>query len=62
MRRRELTATEERVARAVAAGLSTREAAVELSLTTTAIEWHLSRVFRKLGANSRAELPRLLAR
>jgi DNA-binding CsgD family transcriptional regulator len=54
---RPLTAAEERVARLVAAGRSNAEVAAELALTAKAVEWHLSRIYGKLGAPSRAELP-----
>jgi DNA-binding CsgD family transcriptional regulator len=53
---RVLTPTEERVAALVATGLSTAEIASELGLTPKAVEWHVSRLYRKLGARSRAEL------
>jgi DNA-binding NarL/FixJ family response regulator len=53
---RALTATEERVARLVADGLSNPQVAAELGLTLSSVEWHLWRAFRKLGTHSRAEL------
>ena len=55
-----LTPTEERVARLVASGRSDLQTGEELGLPRKAVEWHLSRVFRKLGVASRAELPALL--
>jgi DNA-binding CsgD family transcriptional regulator len=57
-----LTPTEQRVAQLVASGCSTAEVAVELALPAKTVEWHLSRVCRKLGARSRAELSGLLER
>jgi LuxR family transcriptional regulator, maltose regulon positive regulatory protein len=57
---RVLSPTEERVARLVVAGRSNPEVAEELGLSRKTVEWHLSRVYRKLGARSRAELAALL--
>jgi DNA-binding CsgD family transcriptional regulator len=54
-----LTPTEERIAALVAAGRSNPEVAAELGLTRKTVEWHLSRVYRKLGARSRDDLARL---
>jgi DNA-binding NarL/FixJ family response regulator len=51
-----LTPMEEQVARLVATGRSNPEIAEELDLTRKTVEWHLSRIYRKLGAHSRAEL------
>jgi DNA-binding CsgD family transcriptional regulator len=48
------------VAALVARGLGTAEVAYELVLSPKTVEWHL-RVYRKLGARSRAELAGLLA-
>jgi DNA-binding NarL/FixJ family response regulator len=58
----ELTAQEERIARAAGAGSTTREIAAELYLSPKTIEFHLSRAYRKLGVRSRAELATALAR
>ena len=58
----ELTAQEERIARAAGAGATTREIAAELYLSPKTIEFHLSRAYRKLGVRSRAELATALAR
>ncbi|MGZ8515332.1 MAG: response regulator transcription factor, partial [Candidatus Limnocylindrales bacterium] len=49
------------IALQVAAGISNREAAEALFLSPKTIEFHLTRVYRKLDVNSRAELIRLLA-
>jgi DNA-binding CsgD family transcriptional regulator len=57
----ELTPHELRVALAVAGGRSNPEVAAELYVTRKTVEYHLTRVFRKLGVASRAELVRLLA-
>jgi DNA-binding CsgD family transcriptional regulator len=57
----ELTAAEDRVARLVAAGLSNKEAAAELFLAVSTVEATLTRVYRKLGVDSRSRLAHALA-
>lgn len=57
----ELTAQEIRVARAVARGATNREVAAELFLSPKTIEFHLGRVYRKLGIHSRTELAAMVA-
>jgi len=57
----ELTAQEARVALAVARGATNREVAAELFLSPKTIEFHLGRVYRKLGIHSRTELAALAA-
>jgi DNA-binding CsgD family transcriptional regulator len=52
----ELTPMERRVAELVAAGRSNRELAAELVVTVRTVETHLSRIYRKLGVSSRAQL------
>jgi DNA-binding CsgD family transcriptional regulator len=52
----ELTAHEERIARAVASGATNKEVAAELFLSPKTIEFHLSSIYRKLGIRSRTEL------
>jgi DNA-binding CsgD family transcriptional regulator len=52
----ELTPTEERVSQLVSEGLSNREVAAAMFLTTKTVEFHLRNVFRKLGIRSRTEL------
>ena len=42
--------------RLVAEGLSNREVAAELYLSTKAIEYHLSNIFAKVGISSRRQL------
>lgn len=56
-----LTPQEEEIAQAVAAGATNREVADEFYLSTKTVEYHLTRVYRKLGIRSRSELPRALA-
>ncbi|KKF00850.1 helix-turn-helix transcriptional regulator [Mycolicibacterium obuense] len=51
-----LTPAEERVARHAAAGLSNKEIAAELFLSPKTVEMNLSKVYRKLGIRSRAQL------
>jgi DNA-binding CsgD family transcriptional regulator len=57
-----LTAQEERIARAVARGATNREVADALFLSPKTIEFHLGRVYRKLGIRSRIELATLVAK
>jgi DNA-binding NarL/FixJ family response regulator len=45
----------------VAQGVTNREAGAQLFLSPKTIEYHLSRVYRKLGVRSRTELARLVA-
>jgi len=55
-----LTASETRVARAVAEGLSNKEIAAALFLSGKTVEFHLSRIYRKLGVRGRSDLVRVL--
>ncbi len=55
-----LTTAEFAVARAVAKGLTNKEAADELYLSVKTIEFHLSHIYMKLGIRSRRELARRL--
>jgi DNA-binding CsgD family transcriptional regulator len=57
----ELTAQEVRVARAVAQGATNREVATQMYLSPKTIEFHLGRVYRKLGINSRTQLAALVS-
>ena len=52
----QLNESEQRIARRVAAGRRNREIAGELGLSAKTVEWHLSRIYRKLGVRSRTEL------
>lgn len=57
----DLTAHERRIALAVARGATNREVAAELFLSPKTVEFHLSRVYRKLGIRSRTQLAALAA-
>jgi DNA-binding CsgD family transcriptional regulator len=52
-----LTASERRIAEFASQGLSNREIAQMLFITTRTVEGHLTSVFRKLRIDSRDELP-----
>ncbi|WP_053225682.1 helix-turn-helix transcriptional regulator [Solirubrobacter soli] len=52
-----LTPTEQRVAELIAAGRTYQEAADELFISPKTVQWNLSKVYKKLGIKSRAELP-----
>ena len=54
-----LTAREDDVVALVLRGLSNREVAAELFLTTRTVEYHLRNVYAKLGVSGRQELRRL---
>ncbi len=56
------TASERRVAELAADGLSNRDIAQALMVTTKTVETHLSHIFLKLGITSRADLPGELGR
>jgi DNA-binding CsgD family transcriptional regulator len=51
-----LTPTEERVADQVTKGLSNQDIANNLFITVNTVEAHLTRIYRKLGIHSRAQL------
>lgn len=54
-----LTAQERAVAELVAAGMSNKQAAVELFLSVKTVQFHLTRIYDKLGIHSRGELAAL---
>lgn len=59
--RGELTEAERRIAELVAEGRSNKQVAAALFITERSVETALTRVYRKLGVRSRAELMRQLA-
>ena len=58
----ELSAQEVRVAMAVAEGATNKQVAAGLFLSPKTIDFHLGRVYRKLGIHSRTELAALVAK
>jgi DNA-binding CsgD family transcriptional regulator len=56
-----LTASERRIAELASQGLTNREIAQSLFVTSRTVEGHLTSVFRKLQLGSRNELPAVLA-
>jgi DNA-binding CsgD family transcriptional regulator len=56
----ELTRSERRIAVLVAQGRKNREIAQTLYMSVATVEAHLTRIYRKLGIRSRAELARLV--
>ena len=57
----DLTPQERRIARFVAEGASNKEVAAQLFLSPKTVEYHLAKVFQKMGISSRADLARLEA-
>ena len=60
--RDELTAHERQIAQLACDGLSNPEIGARLFLSPRTVEWHLRRVFGKLGIHRRRELATALAR
>src|SRR6185295_7850784 len=59
-RREPLTSQEEQIARLAREGLSNPEIGARLFLSHRTVEWHLHKVFTKLGVSSRRELRKAL--
>nr|DAB41483.1 TPA_exp: LuxR regulatory protein [Streptomyces sp. CNB091] len=57
-----LTGAEERVAKLAALGRTNREIALELRVTASTVEQHLTRVYRKLAVTRRGELTEVFSR
>ncbi len=60
--RDQLTASERRVAEMAQRGLTNKEIAQTLFVTTKAVEWHLRNAYQKLNISSRKQLAQALAR
>jgi DNA-binding NarL/FixJ family response regulator len=57
----DLTFREQQIAELAAAGLRTTEIAEELVISPKTVEYHLGKIYRKLGARSRTELAHRLS-
>jgi DNA-binding NarL/FixJ family response regulator len=60
--REDLTAQEEQIARLARDGLTNAQIGAELFLSPRTVEWHLHKVFGKLGIDSRSGLHAALPR
>jgi DNA-binding CsgD family transcriptional regulator len=57
-----LTPSEQQVAELAASGMTYREVVTALFISPKTVEVNLTRIYRKLGIRSRAELGRLMGR
>ena len=59
--RNQLTPQEDQITQLAQAGMSNAEIGAQLFLSTRTVEWHLRKIFIKLGISSRRQLQSALA-